>query len=65
MVSKRQRAILGRYLDGFEGTLTARKWAILGKCSLASAQWDIADLVENGVLTRNPGGSKNTSYAVR
>ena len=65
VMSKRQRAILSRYLDGFEGALTARKWAILGKCSLASAQRDIADLVQNRVLTRNPGGSKNTSYAVR
>ncbi len=61
-MSERQRAILNRYLDGFEGKLTARKWAILGKCSPASAQRDIADLVDRGVLRRNPGGSKNTSY---
>jgi Fic family protein len=61
----RQRAILNRYLDGFEGNLTARKWAILGKCSPASAQRDIADLVEKGVLERNAGGSKNTSYALK
>lgn len=63
-MSERQRAILNRYLDGFEGALTAKKWAILGKCSPASAQRDIADLVENGVLERNPGGSKNTSYSL-
>jgi Fic family protein len=63
-LSERQRAILNRYLDGFEGALTARKWAILGKCSPASAQRDIADLVDKGVLRRNPGGSKNTSYAL-
>jgi Fic family protein len=63
-MSERQRAILNRYLDGFEGNLTARKWAILGKCSPASAQRDIADLVEKGVLERNAGGSKNTSYAL-
>ena len=63
-MSERQRTILNRYLDGFEGHLTARKWAVLGKCSPASAQRDIADLVEKGVLQRNPGGSKNTSYAL-
>ncbi|MGC1302601.1 MAG: Fic family protein [Caulobacteraceae bacterium] len=63
-MSGRQRAILNRYLDGFEGHLTARKWAILGKCSPASAQRDIADLLGKGVLQRNPGGSKNTSYTL-
>lgn len=63
-MSKRQRTILNRYLDGFEGKITAKKWAILGKCSSASAQRDIADLVDKGVLQRNPGGSKNTSYAL-
>ena len=25
---------------------------------------DIADLVDKGILKRNPGGSKNTSYAL-
>jgi Fic family protein len=61
-MNDRQRTILNRYLDGFEGHLTAKKWAILGKCSPPTAQRDIADLVEKGVLVRNPGGSKNTSY---
>jgi Fic family protein len=63
-LNDRQRMILNRYLDGFEGNLTAKKWAILGKCSPASAQRDIADLVDKGILQRNPGGSKNTSYAL-
>lgn len=63
-MSERQRAILNRYLDGLEGHLTDKKCAILGKCSPASARRDIADLVEKGVLRRNPGGSKNTSYSL-
>jgi hypothetical protein len=29
-----------------------------------AAQRDIADLVARGILRRNPGGSKNTSYDV-
>jgi Fic family protein len=61
-LSDRQRRILNHCLDGFQGHLTARKWAVLGKCSPASAQRDIADLVGKGMLKRNPGGSKNTSY---
>lgn len=62
--NERQRAILNRFLDGFDGKLTARKWATLGKCSMPTAQRDIKDLVDRGILVRNEGGSKNTSYSV-
>lgn len=64
ILNERQRKVLNRYLDGFEGKLTAPKWASIAKCSMASAQRDIKDLTEQGVLVRNPGGSKNTSYSV-
>ncbi len=58
----RQKTVLNRYLDGFEGKLTARKWAAIGKCSIPTAQRDINELIERKILRRNPGGSKNTSY---
>ncbi len=58
----RQKNVLNRYLDGLEGSLTAKKWAALGTCSVPTAQRDINDLLARGVLRRNPGGSKNTSY---
>jgi Fic family protein len=61
-LTPRQKTVLNRYLDGFEGRLTARKWAALGKCSIPTAQRDINDLLARGILRRNPGGSKNTSY---
>jgi hypothetical protein len=32
------------------------------KTSVPTAQRDINDLIERGILRRNPGGSKNTSY---
>ncbi len=60
----RQKLVLNRFLDGFEGSLTAKKWSVIGKCSVPTAQRDLNDLVERGVLRRNPGGSKNTSYSV-
>ena len=60
--TKRQKTVLNRFLDGFEGKLTARKWASIGKCSIPTAQRDINELLERGILRRNPGGSKNTSY---
>ncbi len=60
--NKRQKTVLNRFLDGFEGKLTARKWAAIGKCSIPTAQRDINELIERSILRRNPGGSKNTSY---
>lgn len=60
--SDRQRQVLNRLLSGFDGKLTARKWARLGKCSMATAQRDIGDLLDRGLLVKNPGGSRSTSY---
>jgi Fic family protein len=63
-LNERQRKVLNRYLDGFEGKLTARKWSVLAKCSMATAQRDIKELVDSGLLARNEGGSKNTNYRI-
>jgi Fic family protein len=62
--NERQRTVLNRFLGEFEGKLTARKWAALAKCSMATAQRDLKDLIDRGLLVRNEGGSKNTSYTV-
>lgn len=62
LFTERQKRVLNRFLDGFEGKLTARKWAAIGKCSIPTAKRDINELVERSILRRNPGGSKNTSY---
>lgn len=61
-LNERQRKALNRLMDGFEGKLTAPKWAALTKCSLATAQRDIKELIDRDILVRNPGGSKNSSY---
>ncbi len=63
-LSARQKMILNRFMDGFEGNLTASKWAALGKCSVDTASRDINDLLARGLLVRNPGGSKRTSFSV-
>ena len=63
-LNARQRKVLNRLLDGFEGKLTAPKWAALTKTSIPTAQRDIRELVDGGVLVRNPGGSKNTNYSI-
>ena len=61
-INDRQRRVLNRLLDGFEGKLTTSKWARLAKCSQDTALRDITMLVDQGILARNPGGGRNTSY---
>ena len=61
-VHERQRKVLNRMLDGFEGRLTTSKYARIAKCSADTALRDIQDLLEWGVLAKNPGGGRSTSY---
>ena len=56
--------MLNRLLDGFEGKLTSSKWAALTKVSQDTASRDIGDLLTRGILRRDPGGGRNTSYAL-
>lgn len=62
--SKRQTQILNRLLDGFVGKLTSSKWAKLTKCSQDTALRDINDLLVQGVLRKEQGGGRSTSYAL-
>jgi len=63
-LNERQRLVLNRLLDGFEGKLTTSKWAKMAKCSQDTALRDILDLMEHGLLVQNPGGGRSTSYAL-
>ncbi|WP_165067738.1 Fic family protein [Paludisphaera rhizosphaerae] len=64
-LNDRQRKVLNRLLDGFEGKLTSSKWASLAKCSQDTANRDINDLVRGGVLVKDPAGGRSTSYSLR
>jgi Fic family protein len=61
-VNERQRRVVNRLLDGFEGFLTTSKYARIARCSADTALRDIGDLVERGVLIRNAAGGRSTSY---
>ncbi len=63
-VNDRQRLLLNRILDGFDGKLTSSKWARIAKCSQDTAIRDINDLVARGVLEKNAGGGRSTSYSL-
>jgi Fic family protein len=63
-LNHRQRLVLNRLLDGFEGKLTTSKYSTLAKCSPDTALRDILAFVERGILVRNPEGGRSTSYAL-
>lgn len=63
-LNERQRGVLNRLLDGFEGKLTTRKWAALTRSSHDTALRDIHGLIELGLLQKESGGGRSTSYAL-
>ncbi len=57
--------MLNRLLDGtFVGKLTSTKWAKLTDCSHDTAQRDIAALTTAGILAKDPGGGRSTSFSL-
>jgi len=61
-VNERQRKVINRLLDGFEGKLSTSKYAKLAQCSGDTALRDIKILLDRGVLVQDTGGGRNTSY---
>jgi Fic family protein len=60
-LNERQKKVINKLLDNFEGNLTSSKWAKLCKCSQDSANRDILDLVEKNILIK-VGAGRNTNY---
>lgn len=58
----RQRIILNRLLDGFEGKLQSSKWAKITKSSTDTALRDIKDLIEKGILQPTKEGGRSAGY---
>jgi Fic family protein len=61
-VNERQRKVINRLLDDFEGNLSTSKYAKLAKCSNDTALRDINLLLDQGILVQVAGGGRNTSY---
>jgi Fic family protein len=63
-LNDRQRTMINRLLDGFEGKLLSSKWAKITKTSPDTALRDITDLVDRGILVKDPAGGRSTSYSL-
>jgi Fic family protein len=63
-INERQRLVLNRLLNGFEGKLTTSKYAKLVKCSQDTALRDILPLVERGILVRGTERGRSTGYSL-
>lgn len=61
-VNERQRLVINRMLDGFQGFLTTSKYAKLARCSTDTALRDIRELLERNIIVQNEGGGRSTSY---
>lgn len=61
-LNSRQRLILNKLFDGFEGKLKSSKWAKITKCSSDTALRDIKDLIEKGILKQDKSGGRSTNY---
>jgi len=63
-INERQKKVLNKLLDGFDGKLTSSKWAKINKCSQDTAHRDIQDLVDRGILRKDAAGGRSTSYSL-
>jgi Fic family protein len=63
-LNQRQRLMLNKLLDGFEGKLNTSKWAKVTKTSPDTALRDIQDLMNKGILEKEEGGGRSTCYCL-
>ena len=63
-LNERQRRVVNRLLDGYDGRLTTTRWSAMTGCSQDTALRDITELMELGILARSAAGGRSTSYAL-
>jgi Fic family protein len=61
----RQKTMLNKLLDGFDGKLTSSKWAKITKCSSDTAGRDINDLLQKDILIKEAAGGRSTNYVLK
>jgi len=63
-LNARQRLVLNKLFDEFDGKLKSSKWAKMAKCSPDTALRDIKDLIEKGILQQEQSGGRSTHYGL-
>jgi len=61
-INERQRLMLNKLFDGFDGKLQTSKWAKITKTSTDTALRDIKDLIEKGILQQTEKVGRNADY---
>ena len=61
-INERQRLVLNKLFEGFDGKLQTSKWAKITKTSTDTALRDIKDLVAKGILQQTNEGGRNANY---
>ena len=62
VLNERQRKIINKLWDGFDGKLTTQKYAKINHCSQDTALRDIQSLMEKGILHKTEEGGRSTNY---
>lgn len=63
-LNERQRQVLNKVWDGFEGHLTSSKWAKITGVSQDTATRDIQDLIAKQILRPESSGGRSTRYVL-
>jgi Fic family protein len=61
-LNDRQRLMLNKLLDGFDGKFTSTKWGKIAKCSHDTAIRDIQNLIDRNVLIKDGAGGRSSGY---
>lgn len=62
LLNERQKKMLNKLLDDFDGHLTSDKWAKITHCSKDTAIRDLNDLIQKNILKKDNAGGRSTRY---
>ncbi|MES2134137.1 MAG: Fic family protein [Bacteroidota bacterium] len=65
VINERQRLMINKLFDGFDGKLNSSKWAKITKCSADTALRDIQDLIQKDILLKEDAGGRSTNYVLK
>lgn len=63
--NERQKKVVNKLLDGFDGFLTTKKMSRINKCSHDTALRDIKDLMKKEILIQKEKGGRSTAYDLK